>query len=789
MIIDELYIRKTLRRVTTAGDIFHAENVFLNDDRGAIIGLNLSERDLSDIGFLTAFKDLRYLNLGFNRIQDASPLAELHYLEKVELTGNQIDDLAFVLRLKNLKYVDVQSNLVRRLPPSFAKLGIPICWDSLFTADGIILDGNPLESPPPEVVQRGTNEAKAYLAALSDGDESLNELKVVVLGRSEAGKTTLVRRLCGEPAMPDERPTDGINFRFARSTDQQLKVHVWDFGRTELLHATRALFFSKRTAYLIILDAARRDTPDYWLALVRMFSPACPVFVIINKVDELDDPDDAYYFNRTELRTAWPNIQGIFSVSCTADQDQGLRHFLSQFWKQSPTFELPQIQFKRGWQKVRDELLRRSDPLMDLNAYLLTCESNGLVDRDEQNELLTALNDLGLVLHFQGSRIEDYIVLDPRWLWTAANTVLGIEGAEIRDGATDRRVLERRLDSLEPGCRTTERRFVVDVLEKFEICLAITDDKLFVPDLLPAAGPGTQALAPPQAEIRAEFRFDNLAVFNPLPIFHRLVVRLWEDIRYDHVWSTGAILEEKFLQAGAAIGIDEPKNLLVIRTFGPRRKEYLTIIRKAVRDSLRSAGDLNLTEYVPLPGEEELVAYSKLLRLREGGIRQHLSVGTQRPFEVDALLGSVEAIVRDIAPAASNNSTSTSPGSRFCFVSYSRSDLAFAEDLVERLESEGIEVWYDRKIKHGKWDNTLDQKVLDSSVFIVIVTPESHKSASVNNELTLAINHDIPVIPIQLHKVKSWGKIITTQYHFADHEDFFSRLLDAIRDILASPKQ
>ena len=191
-----------------------------------------------------------------------------------------------------------------------------------------------------------------------------------------------------------------------------------------------------------------------------------------------------------------------------------------------------------------------------------------------------------------------------------------------------------------------------------------------------------------------------------------------------------------------------------------------------------------MIEYVPLPGEEELVAYSKLLRLQAGGIRQHLSADTQRPFEVDALLGSVEAIVREIAPAASNNPTS--PSSRFCFVSYARSDLAFAKVLIERLESEGIETWYDRKIKHGKWDRTLDEKVLGSSVFIVIVTPESHESDSVNDELTLAINHKITVIPVQLSKVKSWGKIVNTQWHFVDDEDFFPRLVDAIRDIYES---
>jgi hypothetical protein len=86
------------------------------------------------------------------------------------------------------------------------------------------------------------------------------------------------------------------------------------------------------------------------------------------------------------------------------------------------------------------------------------------------------------------------------------------------------------------------------------------------------------------------------------------------------------------------------------------------------------------------------------------------------------------------------------------FISYSRENLAFAEQLVEDLLDYVLAVWMDvRSIPHGaNWDNEV-QKGLDSSdLMVVLLSPASVASQNVADEWSYFLEKDKPILPLMI---------------------------------------
>jgi hypothetical protein len=531
---------------------------------------------------------------------------------------------------------------------------------------------------------------------------------------------------------------------------------------------------TKRAVYLVVLDGRREETADSWLRLIKILSPGSPVFVIINKLDE----NPTYDLNRADLRRNFPNIEGFFHLSCLTDQ--GLDSFLSTFWSRVGEFELPRLRFSRQWLKVKDELLARPEPLLNLSSYSANCITNQVTDPAEQDALLNCLNDLGLILHFPGYRLGDHIVLKPHWLTDAVYALLADDGAKRGGGIVDRNDVESMLNTaqLPYHYAREECRFIIDLMEEFEVCLEIGRDKLLIPDLLSREEP-----ALPDMDQQQSFLVMQFDDFLPLSILHRIVVRLKGDVKSDLLWRTGAIFEDSVLQTSAVVKLEQGSSRLVVCTFGRRRRQYMGVIRKIVRDVVISTGKIKYAEFLRLPVEQEyLVEYEELIGLREMGIKQYTHGITRRTFGIDALLAAIESNDDDVLRVASAEKRDYDAGTHYCFISYERTDRAFVDKLAGKLKLLEIPVWYDRHITGGDlWDDSIERHILASSAVIVIVTPESHKSNSVGKELTLATRHKKQLIPIQLRTVTDWLLISNVQgISAADETELIADLVASI---------
>src|SRR5205823_9778700 len=103
------------------------------------------------------------------------------------------------------------------------------------------------------------------------------------------GKTSLIKRLVHGQFDIHEAETPGIEIQswpVTLADGDSVRLHVWDFGGQEILHATHQFFLTERTVYLLVLsgrEGSAGEDAEYWLQLIRSFGADSPVIVALNK--------------------------------------------------------------------------------------------------------------------------------------------------------------------------------------------------------------------------------------------------------------------------------------------------------------------------------------------------------------------------------------------------------------------------------------------------------------------------------------------------------------------------
>jgi hypothetical protein len=179
--------------------------------------------------------------------------------------------------LKNLKQLYLIDNKITHMPAEFLDLGLEIKWE-WEKGEGIFLEDNPLESPPVEIIKKGNEAIRQYFKSLEGEKQALNEVKVLLVGDGAAGKTSLVKRLLDQDFDKNESQTHGININTMEITQNncKIKIHLWDFGGQEIMHATHQFFLSKRSLYILVLDGRKDEKTEYWLNHIKSFGGDSP---------------------------------------------------------------------------------------------------------------------------------------------------------------------------------------------------------------------------------------------------------------------------------------------------------------------------------------------------------------------------------------------------------------------------------------------------------------------------------------------------------------------------------
>jgi Tol biopolymer transport system component len=86
------------------------------------------------------------------------------------------------------------------------------------------------------------------------------------------------------------------------------------------------------------------------------------------------------------------------------------------------------------------------------------------------------------------------------------------------------------------------------------------------------------------------------------------------------------------------------------------------------------------------------------------------------------------------------------------FISYSRDNSNFAVRLARDLRAAGFDIWLDQfDIRTGaRWDDEVEKALERSSIFLIVLTPESIRSQNVKDEIGYAIEAGKNILPIIL---------------------------------------
>lgn len=578
-----------------------------------------------------SLSDLRLTNL-------PQSLWQITRLESLDLSGNLLTSLPGQIgKLKRLRRLNLARNQLASLPSALRRLArSPLIGDSLDSPsrdDGLkelFLHENPSLGIPREVLgptqeeidsSRGGREYQNvvvpavildyYFSTRGAQGRQLREVKLIVVGRGGTGKTSLIRRLKGEPLNHREPETHGISTSQLDllCSDGPVKARVWDFGGQHILHAMHEFFLTARSVYLLVLgerdDMAERDA-TYWLQLIRSYAGSVPIVVALNKSQgHPREMDRATLEGNYGPILDWISTECDETVAGSAETIRNLNDAITRAVDQMP--EVRDL-FPAAWWQIKDWLEEMPEPYLDVDMFHEQCVAFGEPDPSRQAKLSARLHDLGIALNYsRDPRLRNTTVLRPDWLANGiygllrANDPLHGEKKLAPDAVLTTDIIgsvyaaAEQLGMLKSSDYPVEKwPFLLNLMTLFQLAYPLDDkgSKSLVPSLLPLEAPpdSDEPDDPDRQRLRYEFKVV------PAPLLPRFLVRVFSLIEGEQRWRRGAILQ--YADARARVWSTPDERWLQVTAAGPTddRDELLTIIRITLSDLFAEYKDLEVVE-------------------------------------------------------------------------------------------------------------------------------------------------------------------------------------------------
>jgi len=526
-------------------------------------------------------------------------------------------------------------------------------------ASKLALYGNPIESPPMEIVKQGRQSVLDWYEATRI---KLNEIKIILIGDPKAGKTSLLRRLKDDTFDENEVQTDGVNIEdiqfgecdtFRKQTSiHKLTGHFWDFGGQEIMNATHQFFLTRRSVYILVLDARKDANVSaqimQWIKRIKATGGNSSIIIVANQIDV----NSGFGFeNEYELQNEFPQIRYFIKASCSTNENIVL--IKDRLEELIPQAELFNTTIDERWIRIKVKLQEetKADYFLNEDRFLRVCNDFKLKEKREQKSAINFLHDLGLVLHFEDVNLTEYYVLDPYWITYGVYQILtsshagkmkGVVGMDklefIVNEEEDKKERYRPANYKKICYSNNERRFLVDILNQFKLCFCLPARDLFIiPDLLDTNEPNeiTGPIRKAGDSIRFVYEYEYL----PRTTMPHIMVETHKILL--NMWRTGCVLHSN----GCKALITNYQNRISIIVTGEHKKkrEFMAVIRHLIDSTNQELSD-KPSMMVPLPGTNEYADYEELLeREKDGEECYKLYKPTKMEFKISKLLEGVSS--------------------------------------------------------------------------------------------------------------------------------------------------
>ena len=579
-----------------------------------LIVLDLSEnQQLQSLQFANSLPNLQTLIVHNCKLSALNLPAGCNKLQTLIAYNNPLNQVQIQGNCPMLRRVELHEN------KNLQNLQMP---SNLQALQEVYLDATDrLQNIPPEILKQGAKGVAVYFKSLAKGQTDVYEVKMLIVGEGETGKTTLWKKLQDPTYMPSgkEESTVGIQIREGWSfkhTDKKevdCLVNMWDFGGQEIQYMTHQFFLTPRSLYVLLADG-RREVANfpYWLKIINLLGRTndkerVPVLVILN---EKGSTNVKAPYDEESVIIDFPNLK-ITKRQVDFAINDGRFGTVQTLIEQSICQDLAHlpITMPSNWQEVREALyeLRKTHNHINEEKYTSICKEKGIGDTLERNTLLLLLRDLGIILYYDNIDLADFIVLNPVWALDAVYEILRHKEVGQNKGRFNEKLLMQVWTQCKYLAPEQAKLLQLMLKDNLEVCFKATenDKTVYIAPQLLEYVPRPQNI---KHDNPADLSFIYQYPFMPKGIIGRLMVRLNKQImrRNDEllVWNKGMLLQIEDCEVLVEEAEDTAASGLKTITINVRKGDAENR-KNALRDVRKKIDEIHLT-FQALKVEEKI---------------------------------------------------------------------------------------------------------------------------------------------------------------------------------------
>ena len=550
--------------------------------------LNLGYNQITELKGLKQLYNLQRLSISDNKITELKGLEQLSNLQKLFIADNQITELKGLEQLNNLQQLDIAHNQISSISylfPFVKRNEYPlkiVAKESWRTGYGEInVGGNPLTTPPMEVVEQGHDAVIRYLEKLqTEGREQVYEAKLVLTGSGESGKTSLSWRLnnktCTLPQKDDRtKEVEVSDYVFKTAASKDFTAHVWDFGGQQIIHNFHRLFMNDSALYILITETSREnDDFDYWLQTIQLFGGDSPILFVQNKRNAVPRRLGITHYKK------YFNIKDdLYEVNLL--NNEGLPELEQAIQKYIQQLPIVQRTIPKSWFNLRRQLEQINKPYISYNEFLAACNECNIHEPVDIDDAGGFLHLLGVILWYKDNTgLRDKIILERHWATKALFQLVFHENINKQQAG---RFTKTDAQAIWDADKETDYKHhtaqLIALMQEFKLAYRRRNkkDAFIIPALLPAIMPAKTFAGNSRITVVYEY------VHIPRGIVNQLTAELYEKIESDeNTWSEGVWLKEGNTEARVMENRNERK--IIIEIAGMQHRELFGMIKKALDD-------------------------------------------------------------------------------------------------------------------------------------------------------------------------------------------------------------